>query len=138
MNYVDIRILQEAFANAETITIYISTTEFTTADIENGNIDSITFNATILDEITPGMINRYKFTGLINGTYYVAVSYSNPLGRAVSNVLEITVEMDESKGNNSDDPFSAIDGYSGMIMASLISIIGILWISSRKRRNLGH
>ncbi len=133
VNNVDIQIAQEIFSNAEIITFYISNTMFTSEDIENGNILSLSFNSSILDEITPGMINRYHYTGLQNGTYYIAASYSNPLGRGVSNVLEITVEIDSSKPstNKPENPFIYLNipGFTPfwMILASIGGVGHLFW-----------
>lgn len=69
-----------------------------------------------------------------NGTFWVTLTVYDMNNKSNSTTIQITVLKPITEDNN---PFSSIDGYNSLIMASLISIIGVLWVSSRKRRNMG-
>ena len=67
-----------------------------------------------------------------NGTFWVTLTVNDVTGNSSSTSLQIIVLDPISDGN---DLFDFIDGYDGLIMFSLISIIGVLWVSSRNCRN---
>ena len=141
VNRVDIRWLDDIVPNAENLTFYIATTRFTQGELESGTIPSfvvmVTLDAALFEGLSPGDINRYQFAGLENGTYFVCVSYANPLGEAFSNVLDFTVELPpEDKPNDNapatESPFS-VDGFPPL-MISLCAFIAIALLNRRRRQ----
>jgi parallel beta-helix repeat protein len=70
-----------------------------------------------------------------NGTFWVTLTVNDVTGNSSSTALQIIV-LDPISDDN--DLFNFIDGYNGLIMFSLISIIGVLWVSSRNCRNMKH
>ena len=99
----------------------ISLNAFTVSNIESGTMPVNSTSFTI-DRITPGMINRYKFENLPNGTYYILMTYTNELGTGYSNLLSFTIDDADENAELPDIP-----GYPtyflGMIM--LISIVSL-------------
>ncbi|MHA1767839.1 MAG: right-handed parallel beta-helix repeat-containing protein, partial [Promethearchaeota archaeon] len=69
----------------------------------------------------------------INGTFWVTLTVKDMAGNSSSTELQITV-LKLTDDNN----LFIIDGYNGLILTSLISIIGILWVLSRNSRNIRH
>jgi sugar lactone lactonase YvrE len=101
VNHIDIIWLEPIVQNAQNLTFYIATTRYTALELHTGQIPTflvaVTFSAEQFVGLTPGEINRYRFSGLENGTYYVCMAYANPLGTAFSNVLEFIVEIESEK-----------------------------------------
>ena len=66
------------------------------------------------------------------GTFWVTLTICDVNGKFNSTAIQINVL------EHINDQLSSIDGYNGLITASVISFIGVLWVSSRKRRIIGH
>jgi hypothetical protein len=145
VSQVDIRWFEGLISNAENVTFYISTTRFYKDELKNGMILSY-INTTTLDveefnDLNPGKVNKYKFSDLQNGTYYICMSYENPLGKGYSNVIEITVAIEPEKENSNKNtkntaPFDIPNGVDGVPISFLIMIsMGLIGVIIIKTKN---
>jgi hypothetical protein len=133
VNRADIRWLDNIVLNAENLTFYIATSRYTALELQAGQIPefvvAVTVAAANFEGLTPGDINRRRFDNLANGTYYVCVSYANPLGVAFSNVLEFTVAVPPDSSNPppaANNPFQ-VDGFPVvMLFGGILVAIGLV------------
>ena len=133
--------MDNIFPNAENVTFYISTSRYSKYELQAGSIPDqvllVTLSLNELSNLTYEELFRHRFSGLKNGTYWVSMAYSNPLGNGFSNVLEFKVAIDpepNSKQNNEiDNPFSEIDGYPNLIFVITLGI-SLLWVKYHKKK----
>jgi hypothetical protein len=142
VNRVDIRWLNNIVPNAEYIIVYLSNAAFVQSDLDivplPNHIVATTINARTLDNLSPGDINKHQISNLQNGTYYVCVVYTNPLGKAYSNIKTFVVELDPTPTNTQNsNPFavpSGIDGIPLPVLCSLsVGVIAIFIVKNKKR-----
>jgi fibronectin type 3 domain-containing protein len=139
VNRADIRWLDNIIPNAQNLSFYISTTSFTALELRSGNLPTYILVTTIaasnFEGLSPGDINKYQFTGLQNGTYFVCVTYANPLGQGFSNVLEFSVAIEsDPKGNDkSNGNQFKVDGFrvEMVFLSTIISVAIVIMMRHR-------